>query len=181
MTFRRFKPSSKATPNGCRISTLNGQILTSTGIASLDELMGGGLPLGRVLMLKQDRYTGYANLILKYWIAQGLAHDQPVAFVSLDVKPDEFMIDLMGIVSGKQESVQEDEEEFIPMASARPLGALRATAASPKDQNLNIAWRYQRLPQLSATPEFRGANSKSLNLNPCRFNLLPFLRSHKKD
>lgn len=165
MGFQRFKSSSKPTPPGCRISTLNGQILTSTGIASLDEMMAGGMPLGRVLMIKQDRFTGYAHLILKYWIAQGIAHKQSVGVAAcLDaVSLEEYLVDLMSIVEGKQESTKE-EQDFIPQMSGvgggRALGALRTSVSRP-DQNLDIAWRYQGLPQVSASlsAEFKGPNS----------------------
>lgn len=167
MSFRKAK-DSKVT-KGTRISTSNLQILTSTGIASLDEIIGGGIPMGKVLMLKQDRYTGYANLILKYWVAQGIAHEQAIMFLSLDTQPEEYMVDLMGIVSGKQESTQEEEEdEMIPQPVGRTLGALRNT-------KMEIAWRYQRLPQLSTlkAAEFKGPNSNFCPYH--RHHLLPFL------
>ncbi len=180
MSFRRLNKSSKSTPSGCRISTLNGQILTSTGVASLDEMMGGGMPLGRVLLLKQDRYTGYANLLLKYWIAQGLAHSQTVCVASKDVSLEEYLVDLMSIVEGKQESqVQnnEEEQEFIPQLPAiggRSLGSLRS-----RDDQMSIAWRYQRLPQVASGlsgSAFRGPNSKLIVLLFfLRFNILPYL------
>jgi elongator complex protein 4 len=153
MSFRKFKDSKVI--KGTRISTLNLKVLTSTGIASLDEIIGGGIPIGTVLMLKQDRYTGYANLILKYFIAQGIAHEHQVMFVSFDTNPEEYISDLMGILSGKQESTQDDEEDIVPQSSARTFGALRNT-------KMEIAWRYQRLPQLStiSSSDFRGPNSK---------------------
>ncbi|KAH9251311.1 hypothetical protein BSLG_000789 [Batrachochytrium salamandrivorans] len=65
-----------------RISAQNGQTLTSTGIPSLDDILGGGMPLGSLLLIKEDRFTGYAMLALKYYLAQGLASQHDVLFAS---------------------------------------------------------------------------------------------------
>lgn len=73
--------SSELCP-GTRRSTNTSSILTSTGIASLDGILGGGVPLQTVMMVREDRLTGYARLMLKYWICQGLASGGQHVFVA---------------------------------------------------------------------------------------------------
>lgn len=186
MSFRKFKKGSKQPAQGTRISIINGKTLTSTGVASLDELVGGGCPMSSITLIKTDRYTGYGHLLLKYFIAQGIAHQQSVSLSSRDMLPEELFEGLMAIVNGKSESSIEDEntsnddddkgreEDYIPqlsgMAGLRPMGALRSSRAAgststsqSKNAAMTIAWRYQRLPSFSTalTSEFKGPNSKS--------------------
>ena len=187
MSFRKFKKGSKPPAQGTRISIINGKTLTSTGVASLDELVGGGCPMSSITLIKTDRYTGYGHLLLKYFIAQGIAHQQSVSLSSRDMLPEELFEGLMATVKGKSESnIAEEnnsnddddkgrEEDYIPqlsgMAGLRPMGALRSSRAAggststfqSKNAEMTIAWRYQRLPSFSTalTNEFKGPNSKS--------------------
>jgi elongator complex protein 4 len=179
MSFRKFKTGSKQPARGTRISIINGKTLTSTGVASLDELVGGGCPMSSIMLIKTDRYTGYAHLLLKYFIAQGIAHQHSVSLSTRDMPPEELFEGLMAVVKGKSESTvgenddddKAGEEEYIPQLSGvtglRPMGALRSgrptgSTFQSKNDAMTIAWRYQRLPNFSTalSNEFRGPNSK---------------------
>jgi hypothetical protein len=48
----------------------------STGIAAFDRQLGGGLALGTLALVVEDECNVYAQLLSKYFIAQGLAHAQ---------------------------------------------------------------------------------------------------------
>lgn len=132
----------------------------------MDEVVGGGLPLGRILLVKADRFTAYSQLLLKYFIAQGIAHKQSVSLSSVEAPPEEIFTDLMSIVEGKQESALEAENDENDggnnlsgggAGGTRQLGALRN-----RGQNtLSIAWRYQKTPQFTSSlqSEFKGPNS----------------------
>ena len=118
-----------------RISTLNGQQLTSTGVNALDDVFGGGLPLGTVCLLKHDRMTGYAGLLLKYFAAQGIASDHLLYFATAEGSPQDWIESLMAPI---------DTSTEVPVTSstsARAMGQLR--------DRMNIAWRYQSQPRLS--------------------------------
>jgi elongator complex protein 4 len=136
-SFRRFN-QAKPTAPGTRTGS-NGQKLTSSGVPSLDELYGGGIPLGRLLLLKQDRYSSYSNVLLKYYIAQGIMFGHESFVISLDSNPESILTELMGVVEGKSGSTVQEEEQ-----QTRQLGQLR-------QGQMNIAWRYQNLPQLNST------------------------------
>ncbi|KAI8915628.1 Elongator complex protein 4 [Gorgonomyces haynaldii] len=146
-----FKPRKKQEhPKGTKISTTNGQILTSTGVASLDELLGGGLPLSSLILLKEDRFTGYALVLLRYFLAQGVAHGHSVALATMDIEAEAMMQELMGIVENKTESSVEEDADYVPAmpgvrgSVGRSMGRLREA-----DDKMHIAWRYQHLPQFT--------------------------------
>ncbi|KAJ3275010.1 hypothetical protein HDV01_001516 [Terramyces sp. JEL0728] len=148
--FRRTSSKVKNAPPGTRASTHNGQILTSTGVVSFDEILGGGIPLGRTVVVKQDRYTGYSNLLMKYFIAEGIELSHDITYISLDGNPESFILDLPAVVENKAATEIEDDSDYVPLKQSvglRNMGALR-----PSDRNtdrMSIAWRYQSLPKVS--------------------------------
>ena len=152
-----FRPrGSNAIPAlpGTKISIHNGLPLASTGVPSLDDVLGGGIPLGSIILIKQDRYTEYAQLLLKYFLAQGVVSESGICLVSADHDPAKIMTELMGLSNKSMEQLsKEPEKEPITVASDRPnmssrtLGGLR----SDRGDKMSIAWRYQNLPQFSSS------------------------------
>lgn len=55
---------------------LSGQTLVSTGLADFDKLLGGGVPLGTVILLLEDNHTQNHSTLLKYFLAEGAANKQ---------------------------------------------------------------------------------------------------------
>ena len=51
-------------------------------------LLGGGLLVGSVLLLEEDRATRYATVMGKYFLAEGVAHGHGVAVFSAYASPD---------------------------------------------------------------------------------------------
>ena len=65
--------------------TCNGQYLVSTGNSTLDkELNGGGLFIGSLVVLLEDRTSQYYGHILKTFLAEGVVREQ----VDLVVDPE---------------------------------------------------------------------------------------------
>ena len=52
---------------------LHGQTLISTGHADLDRLLGGGLPLGCLLLVLEDAWTPHGTTLMKCFAAEGAA------------------------------------------------------------------------------------------------------------
>ena len=52
--------------HGTVVSLHNGLLLVSTGIPSLDSVLGGGVPLGSVFLLEEDVHTRFSTLLTKY-------------------------------------------------------------------------------------------------------------------
>ncbi|KAG0710099.1 Elongator complex protein 4 [Chionoecetes opilio] len=106
---------------GARPSVHNSQLLLSSGMPSLDHLLGGGLPVGSLLLLEQDRHDVYSKLFLKYYLAEGVMSGHMMTLASLDEAPQALMASLP---ASTDREVDDD-----------------ATAAM--DTQMTIAWRYQ--------------------------------------
>lgn len=55
------------------------------------DLVGGGHAVGTVVLVEEDRNTKYAELLLKYFLAEGIAHDNAVCLISADESPATFL------------------------------------------------------------------------------------------
>jgi elongator complex protein 4 len=149
---------------GTRPSPSNAAPLLSTGLTSIDDLLGGGLPLSTSLLIESDTPTSYAELLLKYWVAQGLECRQDVLVVAsgLDGGPGGIVESLMEVDGGRpaetsglsQADAAEDEEE------KRQEEALK--------EQMKIAFRYEGMKQHQTTVDSRGAP-----LSLCRSTTLP--------
>ncbi|BGP31379.1 Elongator subunit elp4 [Rhodotorula toruloides] len=140
---------------GTRPSPHNAAPLLSTGLTSIDDLLGGGLPLSTSLLIESDTPTSYAELLLKYWAAQGLECRQHVLVVAsgLDGGPGGIVESLMEVDGGRpaetsglsQADAAEDEEE------KRQEEALK--------EQMKIAFRYEGMKQHQTTVDSRGSNA----------------------
>jgi elongator complex protein 4 len=137
-------------------------------------LLGGGIPMGSLTMIKKDRYTTYADLFGKYFISQGLVSNQDVLVISADNKPENIINNLMGVIEGKSASIIEKEsEDEISDKETQPKkkgvrfaedddkpvtkkkrvmfsdDTVEPTSKRPvsKKNELKIAWRYENLPK----------------------------------
>jgi len=52
---------------------VHSQTLISTGLADLDRILGGGLPLGAILLVLEDAYSPHGSTLLRYFTAEGIA------------------------------------------------------------------------------------------------------------
>jgi elongator complex protein 4 len=135
-TFKR-KASSKTVDNpvGTRASPLSScTTLTSSGIASLDDILGGGLPLScSLLVIAPDTHSSYGELVQKYFVSQGLVSGQKVCVIDND--PERFISECMwssnGVLSPSVTTGAEDKEDG--------------------NETVEIAWRYERLKPFQTT------------------------------
>ncbi|KAG0147193.1 hypothetical protein CROQUDRAFT_91825 [Cronartium quercuum f. sp. fusiforme G11] len=151
-TFKKKTPSGKTIPTGFYPSHYNGLPLTSTGIASLDDVLGGGIPASSSFLVAEDSDSSYARLVLRYWIAQGLAAGQRSLVIgsSLDEGGGptclvERLMDFSDFEKSSQPvqpsipdtELDEDEEPDLDGHSKR----------------MKIAWRYESLGKHQAQTE----------------------------
>lgn len=90
-------------------------------------ILGGGIPVGSLAMIMEDNEAPHHMLLLRYFMAQGLVHSQPLFFASPLPSPTAFLGTLPAIA-------------IVRESKSRSMG--------PKDSNgqdeLRIAWQYRR-------------------------------------
>ncbi|CAB3981357.1 Elongator complex 4 [Paramuricea clavata] len=118
-------------PAGTKISLHNNQLLISTGVPSLDGLLGGGLAVGTVLLVEEDNYACYANTLFKCFLAEGVASRHSLFLATALQDPHEIWKNL-------------------PCA----VDDLNATSKVPPegDNSMKIAWRYENMPKVESNP-----------------------------
>jgi hypothetical protein len=83
---RRGPLGARAVDTGTRAG-LHGQTLLSTGIADLDTLLGGGLPLGALLLVLEDPRSQQHLTIVKHFLAEGLACGHTACWLAPSPQP----------------------------------------------------------------------------------------------
>ncbi|EIN13539.1 hypothetical protein PUNSTDRAFT_57059 [Punctularia strigosozonata HHB-11173 SS5] len=136
---RRVTSKQSALPPGTKASPAStATLITSTGVPSLDDILGGGLPLScSLLVLAPDVHSAYGELVCKYFVAQGLVAGQKVVIVDEVARSfaEECMWTPPGAASGVPLAEPDDEKD-------EPQG---------DDTKIKIAWRYERMKQFQTT------------------------------
>ena len=102
----------------------------STGIDTIDSLIGGGLPLASVYVLSERNSRRYAPFLERYFVAEGLANGHEI-FVNRphDTDPDDFLSQLPA-----------------PLKASAEASASAGGSQAQNDDDFRIAWRYKTMP-----------------------------------
>jgi elongator complex protein 4 len=121
---------------GVRPSPLTSHPVTSTGTASLDELLGGhaGLALGTSLMVEESGNTEFSSVLLRNFAAEGICQGHVLHVVGVG---EGWVRDLPAVAIEKSRS---------------------KIGSSANEEKMKIAWRYERLGQVGE----RGASSSTI-------------------
>ncbi|KAM8939994.1 elongator complex protein 4 isoform 2-T2 [Pelodytes ibericus] len=140
-SFRRKVRGKLPAIRGTRPSVHNGQLLLSSGVPSLDHILGGGLAVGTLLLIEEDMYSTYSNLLLKYFLAEGVVNGHEVYVASASEDPTHILKDLPAPLT--------DE---IPKLSASKTEKQAPGTAEDNPESMKIAWRYQNMPKVQSVP-----------------------------
>lgn len=90
----------------------NGQLLVSSGNSSMDAIFGwlqiarmniselkhvfytfpgGGLQLGSMMLIEEDKHGVYSKALHRYFLGEGSMHNHQLLVVNLDEDPKEFV------------------------------------------------------------------------------------------
>ncbi|XP_078196908.1 elongator complex protein 4 isoform X5 [Callithrix jacchus] len=86
---------------GTRPSVRNGQLLVSTGLPALDQLLGGGLAVGTVLLIEEDKYNIYSSLLFKYFLAEGIVNGHTLLVASANEDPANILQQIRPVSSSR--------------------------------------------------------------------------------
>ncbi|KAJ1915327.1 Elongator subunit elp4 [Mycoemilia scoparia] len=110
------------------------QVLTSTGIPSLDDVLGGGLPVGSILLVKEDRQSEYSRTVLSYFLSQGIASEHKILVASADGEPETSLLSKLPCWAKDDDNKEKNNTKKVEGGNSQ--GA----------NDLKIAWRYKNLP-----------------------------------
>ncbi|KAG8817295.1 hypothetical protein FRC17_011295 [Serendipita sp. 399] len=147
-TFKRRVQGNQIQPmrGTIPVSGAPSLLQVSTGIPSLDDLLGGGLPLGQVLLvLAPDSHSSWGELVARYFIAQGLSSEHRL--VVSDHKPSRLVNGCMWHPTSRgQVTLESESQEMDGIEQAQ-------------DDKVKIAWRYEQLKQFRTTVENAGSRT----------------------
>ncbi|XP_065318178.1 elongator complex protein 4-like isoform X2 [Gordionus sp. m RMFG-2023] len=103
----------------------------SIGHEAIDNLIGG-TPLGSIILIEEDYVTTHSDILLKYFIAQGIVDKHEILLTSADSDFHKFL----EIPNNKEES----------------------DVLLHKNDDLDIAWRYKSLKAASDVSKYRDPN-----------------------
>ncbi|WWD16372.1 hypothetical protein CI109_100798 [Kwoniella shandongensis] len=150
---RRVPSTTLAPPPGTHPSpSLSTLPLLPTGLPSLDDLLGGGLPLGSTfLVLAPDNHSAWSRLISRYWISQGLISGQGSIVVSDQGR--EVVEGCMWVEKGASGTGDGSESEA--------EGGEGGPGGMGEEEGRRIAWRYEKMGKYKTTV---GGNGSQLSL-----------------
>ena len=154
-SFKRRQPAPQVlqTPGTRLVSGTSSLLQISIGIPSLDDILGGGLPLGHVLtVLAPDVHSTWGDLISRYFVSQGLVSDQAVCLVEDD--PNVFLEGCMWLPGTSRSRNELDHE----------INQLGEQEGSHKDEKVKIAWRYEKMEQFRTTVDHNPSNCTFFDL-----------------
>eukprot|EP00056_Hartaetosiga_gracilis_P011235 m.169017 g.169017 ORF g.169017 m.169017 type:complete len:419 (+) comp13471_c3_seq1:29-1285(+) len=129
-------------PKGTTPSLANGQLLTSSGIKSLDYLLKGGLAIGTTLLIETGQRSSYADVLLKYFLSEGVCQDHYITLLSADVNPTDYLRSCPKTI------------DTINLPQNAKIAPSTSTSSSSRqqeeqDEDMTIAWRYKNLPKIN--------------------------------
>ncbi|KAL6507791.1 Elongator subunit elp4 [Orobanche gracilis] len=102
----------------------NGTMYLSSGISDLDKILGGGIALGSLVMIKEDPEAPHHMLLLRNFMSQGLVHHQPLIYASPAKDPRGFLGTLPDPMASTDEKSRVHDKE--------------------QEKGLRIAWQYKK-------------------------------------
>ncbi|KAH8246479.1 hypothetical protein KR038_002001 [Drosophila bunnanda] len=120
---------------GTRTSPHTAQVITSSGNPYLDVVIGGGLPMGSICLIEEDRFMTHAKVLAKYFLAEGVLSKHEIFLGSLDDIPAEMLRRLPRPLTDLETEVEQREEQ---------------ASSGGGENGLRIAWRYNDLPLVNS-------------------------------
>ncbi|KAK6270611.1 hypothetical protein POUND7_007709 [Theobroma cacao] len=105
----------------------NGTVFLSSGIPALDKILGGGFPLGSLVMVTEDAEAPHHMILLRNFMAQGLVHNQPLLYA----RPARDLRGFLGTLPGPAASKDEKSHKHDPDQMVNMSTLMNLTCGSP--------------------------------------------------
>ncbi|WRX11804.1 Elongator complex protein 4 - like 1 [Theobroma cacao] len=93
----------------------NGTVFLSSGIPDLDKILGGGFPLGSLVMVTEDAEAPHHMILLSNFMAEGPFHNQPLLYARPARDRRGFSGTLPGPVASKDEKSHKHDPDQVPL------------------------------------------------------------------
>ncbi|XP_053599608.1 elongator complex protein 4 [Plodia interpunctella] len=103
---------------------------TSSGIPSLDHVIGGGLPATGIFALEEDILGNYSRVLTKYFLAEGIVCKHDLFIACADEDPENIIKEL-------------------PQPTTEPLEDV--SSVNEGIDKMKIAWRYEGLSRVESS------------------------------
>ncbi|CAF0984535.1 unnamed protein product [Adineta steineri] len=129
ITFKKkiSSTSNIRLPPGTRLNSNGTLLLTSTGISSLDTFIGGGLPIGSLLLIYEDKNSNLSDSILRCYLSEGIYNKHDLCISALRNDPTENL-------PTKEENLSSTENRL-----------------DDENEKMKIAWRYENLSTIDSS------------------------------
>jgi len=127
LTTKVKRPYAKP-PSGIKPSYHSGILTSTTGIASLDTLFGGGITMGSLILLEQDSNTAYSKIIERCFLSAGVESCHQIFYHSPNKLENSFKLYYKGDEAQKQSENKKQQD-------------IKNKLETKGD--MKIAWQYQ--------------------------------------
>lgn len=115
----------------CGTKFKNNLSYVSSGIPSLDHVIGSGLPAGSIFVVEEDVLANYSRILIKYFLAEGIACKHDLLVASADENPEDIVKELpVPTTISQHDDIK---------------------AVSGDVDKMKIAWRYEGLSQVESS------------------------------
>jgi len=181
--FKKKVVSKTPAIPGTTLSPKNLQLLTSSGVKSLDNLLNGGLPIGTIVLFEdfyqngnislgstsaekgQQQKTNYSKILLHHFLNEGITNGHDL-FVGSSGAPFSFS---PGTSTGtKMDTSSCSSDTGINKGISDTESSEEKSANSSSEEKLRIAWRYQNQSAAVSPKECSDSktSAKSDNTSP---------------
>jgi elongator complex protein 4 len=120
--------TSNRLPSGTRLNSTGTLLLTSSGIPSLDTFIGGGIPIGSLVLIYEDPHAHLSDSILRCYLSEGIYNKQDACVIA----------------------ARNDLSEHLPVKDDyRSLN--KSNDDETEQEKMKIAWRYENLSTLDTS------------------------------
>jgi elongator complex protein 4 len=132
-----------------KYSISHGAQCISSGVKAIDELIGGGYPLGSVVLVDSDPTLFHSELLLKYFLSQGLYNHEDL-YVCSQLDASNYCDNLLSIIRSSS-TLRQQSKSSASLAKGPPgRSSLRSEiipeeepSTEAKNDDMKIAWRYK--------------------------------------
>ncbi len=133
------KASGSERVNGLKPSVHNSLGLVSTGNKELDELLGGGMNLGTVVLLNSDFHSNHAHTLVSYMMAESLSMSHSSLLLCSDKQSGEKILSMLPHNRTLHSLVSKRDEREDSISEAA-----EGAGNAEKKEHLKVAWQYAK-------------------------------------